>query len=81
MTTWMLLGWPVVAAFGLIAWANRQPEDAASQAAEDDEQAAYLAAWMNRRNAVARGDKRGQGEAVTRLQDALHAKLRAELRH
>lgn len=79
----MLLGWPVLAAFGIVVWSCRQPEDAATQAAEDDEQAAYLAEWRaaqvrykNRRHAK---DTRGQAEAADIVQRACHAKLRAEL--
>ena len=79
MITWMLIGWPVLGAFGLVAWSCRGKADAATQLAEDVEQAEYLKAWMEHKHRVARKDKRGQHEAMDRLQSALHAKMRAEL--
>lgn len=77
MSPWILIGWPAALAL-FVGLRARGPM--MNEPLEDAEQAAYLAAWMARRNAVARKDKRGQGEAITRLQDALHAKMRAEMR-
>lgn len=83
MLMWFLIGWPVLGAFGLVAWSCRQPADATTQAAEDAEQAAYLAEWnaarMRYLERKAAKDSRGQHLAAKRAHRALHAQLRAEL--
>jgi hypothetical protein len=79
MTPWLLIGWLAALALYIGLRAKHGPMMNEDQSREDADQAAYLAAWMKRRNAVARGDTRGQKEALDGLQSALHAKLRAEL--
>lgn len=79
MTPWMLLGWPAALAL-FVGLRARGPMMNEITPQEDAEQASYLAAWMDLKNRRARKDKRGQGEAIDRLQNALHAKLRAEMR-
>lgn len=79
----MLIGWPLVAGFGTVVWACRQPADAETRAAEDAEQVACLAEWnaaqIEYKRRKARKDTRGQNEAADLVQRACTAKLRAEL--
>lgn len=83
MITWLLIGWPVLGAFGLVAWSCRQPATPTKQAAADAEQAAYLAEWNAARvrylERKAAKDSRGQHLAAKCAHRALHAQLRAEL--
>jgi hypothetical protein len=84
MLPWALFGcWPVLGAFALVAWACRQPAPPETKAAEDVEQAAYLAEWNAARmryiERKAARDSRGQNAAAKAVKRACTAALRAEV--
>lgn len=83
MWPWLLIGWPVLGAFSLVAWSSRKPADMATQAAEDVEQAAYLADWSARHEAYQQAlenhDTRLMNARWPALRAATIAMLRAEL--
>lgn len=60
-------------------WSKRQPPSMAEVQAENAEQMAWLSARAKARAAKARGDKRGEGEALREVRAANHARLSAEI--
>lgn len=80
MLPWILIGWPILTAFGLVAWSCRQPADALTQAAEDAEQAASLAAWraahVAKQNADLRRDTRAKHVTEEALKTAMNLRLK-----